>query len=696
MDIRFATPTSREQLWALLAEAAEIEHHLMCCYLYAAFSMKERVDEDLSEAELEAVRRWRREIIAVGVEEMGHLAAVCNILSALGAPAHFVHQNFPIPAGYHPAGVVVKLAPFNPQTLAHFVFLERPVDSDVRDGEGFEPARRYARALDMDRLMTVCTDYDTVGELYQSVIAGLMSLCEALGERQLFVGNPDHQLDAHVTRLPKLKPVRCLKTAMEAIDCIVLQGEGASVCGGDSHYQRFRRIQQEYDALLAARPTFRPARMSAHNPVMRPPPTPEGKLWVSEEPAAALLDLANALYNHCLRCLSLAYGGFDRTTQSSLVDATIELMHLLTPVASMLGCLPANPCMPEATAGVSFATIRSSAALTADVVSLEILAERLEQIARRCDGLMQPHPDLASLLASTRDGTQRLANRLRGLAAESREQTASAPSVSAHSMAARSTAAPSTAAQPTVAATTTTTTTTTLSDAPPQPIPLEDGVERIPGAHIDLIYNGKRCIHARHCVLGLPGVFIANVEGPWIAPDAATTEELVTVAHMCPSGAIGYRRHDGGAEEAPPPVNLVQLRENGPLGIRADIVLDGVRIGTRAVLCRCGASKHKPFCDGTHNEIAFRAGGERDTIERHCRCATGRCTSIRNTTARSSCVATWKSVAARAARSIASRTRVFAAAAAPPTSHSATARTGATGSTATRDLTRDRSQSVSL
>ena len=34
-------PTSREQLWALLAEAAEIEHHLMCCYLYAAFSLNE-------------------------------------------------------------------------------------------------------------------------------------------------------------------------------------------------------------------------------------------------------------------------------------------------------------------------------------------------------------------------------------------------------------------------------------------------------------------------------------------------------------------------------------------------------------------------------------------------------------------------------------------------------------------------------
>ncbi|WP_197427109.1 ferritin-like domain-containing protein [Noviluteimonas gilva] len=593
MDSGIATPTSREQLWALLAEAAEIEHHLMCCYLYAAFSLKEHADEDLTDVELAAVQRWRKEIFAVAVEEMGHLAIVCNILSALGAPAHFVHQNFPVPAGYHPSGVVVKLSPFEPATLAHFIYLERPADAEILDGAGYEPARRYARALDMDRLMTVCTDYNTVGELYQSVEAGLQFLCDAFGESALFVGDPQHQLDAETTRLPGLVPVRCIKTALAAIDAIVVQGEGAKACGGDSHYQRFLRIQREYDALLVSRPAFKPARMNAYNPVMRPPPTPEGKLWVSEEPAAALLDLGNALYNHCLRCLSLAYAGVDRPTQTTLVSATIDLMHLLTPVATMLGRLPANPSAPDATAGLSFATIRTSAALPAEAASLDILVERLAQFTARCERLGTQYPELAPLLDATRAGTQRVANRIAQAAAESREgqpkaATASAPPTNDRPPAPR---------------------------APPQPVADGNGVEIIPGSEIDLVYEGKRCIHARHCVLGQPGVFKANVEGPWIDPDAASTEDLVTVAHMCPSGAIRYRRHDGGAEEAAPPINLVQLRENGPLGIRADIVLDGTRIGMRAVLCRCGASKHKPFCDGSHNEIHFRASGEPDTVE---------------------------------------------------------------------------------
>lgn len=111
---------SRDHLINLLAEAAEIEHNLMCCYLYAAFSLKEGVDEDLTESELVSVRRWRREIVHVGIEEMTHLGLVANLMSALGGSPHFGRANFPIPAGYHPAGIVVKLAPFNYETLEHF------------------------------------------------------------------------------------------------------------------------------------------------------------------------------------------------------------------------------------------------------------------------------------------------------------------------------------------------------------------------------------------------------------------------------------------------------------------------------------------------------------------------------------------------------------------------------------------------
>ena len=125
-----------------------------------------------------------------------------------------------------------------------------------------------------------------------------------------------------------------------------------------------------------------------------------------------------------------------------------------------------------------------------------------------------------------------------------------------------------------------------------------------------LIYEGKKCIHSRYCVTWGPNVFLANVEGPWIHPDAMDADRLVEIAHVCPSGAIRYRRKDGKPDETAPPVNLIALREGGPYAVRANLKLDGMEGQFRATLCRCGASKNKPFCDGSHHEANFSATGE--------------------------------------------------------------------------------------
>jgi CDGSH-type Zn-finger protein/uncharacterized Fe-S cluster protein YjdI len=138
-----------------------------------------------------------------------------------------------------------------------------------------------------------------------------------------------------------------------------------------------------------------------------------------------------------------------------------------------------------------------------------------------------------------------------------------------------------------------------------------DGVDYIEGRDLTLIYEGKKCIHSRFCVTWGPKVFIANVQGPWINPDAMSTDALTEIAHVCVSGAIRYRRKDGKPDESAPAVNLISVRENGPYAIRADIRLDGAPPANyRYTLCRCGASKNKPFCDGSHNEIKFAASGE--------------------------------------------------------------------------------------
>ncbi|MER9937145.1 CDGSH iron-sulfur domain-containing protein [Mesorhizobium sp. M0088] len=133
---------------------------------------------------------------------------------------------------------------------------------------------------------------------------------------------------------------------------------------------------------------------------------------------------------------------------------------------------------------------------------------------------------------------------------------------------------------------------------------------------IDVGFSGKRCVHSRNCVLGDPRVFVPNAPGQWIHPEAASVEKIVAIAESCPSGAITYVRKDGGPQEQSPVVNTVRLRENGPLAVHAEIVLDG-ETSYRATLCRCGASENKPFCDGSHNKSGFAATGEpplKDTL----------------------------------------------------------------------------------
>jgi len=130
------------------------------------------------------------------------------------------------------------------------------------------------------------------------------------------------------------------------------------------------------------------------------------------------------------------------------------------------------------------------------------------------------------------------------------------------------------------------------------------------GKDIEITFDGGLCIHARECVTALPKVFVANAPGDWIQPDEASAEEIAALAHACPSGAIQYRSMDSRLEEAPPQVNRVKVRENGPLAFHADLRLGGERSGCRLTLCRCGDSKNKPYCDGTHVEAGFTATGE--------------------------------------------------------------------------------------
>lgn len=136
--------------------------------------------------------------------------------------------------------------------------------------------------------------------------------------------------------------------------------------------------------------------------------------------------------------------------------------------------------------------------------------------------------------------------------------------------------------------------------------------EVVQGRDVTIRFDARRCIHSRTCVLGHPEVYVPNVKGEWIHPDAASAEVVMHTALACPSGAIRVSHNDGSAtSDTPPVVNTVRVRENGPLAFEAELQINGQAQATpRATLCRCGQSQNKPFCDGAHAAAGFTATGE--------------------------------------------------------------------------------------
>lgn len=141
-------------------------------------------------------------------------------------------------------------------------------------------------------------------------------------------------------------------------------------------------------------------------------------------------------------------------------------------------------------------------------------------------------------------------------------------------------------------------------------------IQRYAGKDITIIFERKRCIHSANCVNGLPGVFMADRSGPWIEPNAASAEEIAALIGTCPSGALRYARSDGGGEEPRPAANVMRVLPDGPLQLHADFCINNRRDASyRATLCRCGASKNKPYCDNSHLETGFNDPGIGSAID---------------------------------------------------------------------------------
>lgn len=139
-------------------------------------------------------------------------------------------------------------------------------------------------------------------------------------------------------------------------------------------------------------------------------------------------------------------------------------------------------------------------------------------------------------------------------------------------------------------------------------VPRADERDSYAGREITIHDDRSICSHAGHCTDGLPAVFRLGQE-PWIDPQAASREEIIAIVRKCPSGALSYsvdgiEYRDGAGEPA------IYVAPNGPYVVTGGLELRNTARAKGAstehfTLCRCGGSKNKPYCDGTHWHVGF-------------------------------------------------------------------------------------------
>lgn len=138
--------------------------------------------------------------------------------------------------------------------------------------------------------------------------------------------------------------------------------------------------------------------------------------------------------------------------------------------------------------------------------------------------------------------------------------------------------------------------------------PFSKGADVFHGPALTLTDNKHLCVHAKFCIrAGGIWKLVHQSESPE-AKDTAIEE-----ACNCPSGRLVIRDNVTGKaiepefEKSIAVVECPSLGEHGPLWIRGGIPIKSVdgrqyEIRNRVTLCRCGKSKNKPFCDGSHLE----------------------------------------------------------------------------------------------
>ncbi len=388
---------TREELTYALYEAAELEHGLLIQYLFAAFSLKKRLEEGITGEQQELIRKWEGQILTVAREEMVHLGTVCNLLCSIGAGPHFTRPNFPQEADkYYPFSFT--LSRFSDETLYRFIRFELPKDEQPpKPPQIRDPLLKKIDSKMLAALFNVSPDpleYEYVGELYRKVREGF----NTIPEDTLFIGPKAGQEDDSDEWSERISVLRVVdrQTANQAIDSIVCSGEGSPGHREGSHYDTFLKMRTELDEQIHRRPDFDPSRPVVPNPrtrkFHRDAPTTQGTTLIDNDSAKRVAELFNECYEIVLLLLSQLYsfGGEIAQQRDTLRHSSRQFMtSVLRPMAEILTEMPATTSnnSHDGNAGPTFELYGSLQISTQQSSRWIIVKEGLDAVANEAKAL---------------------------------------------------------------------------------------------------------------------------------------------------------------------------------------------------------------------------------------------------------------------------------------------------------------------
>jgi CDGSH-type Zn-finger protein/truncated hemoglobin YjbI/ferredoxin len=594
----------REALIYMLCEAAELEHGIMCQYLFAAFSLKQSADEGLTDDEVVAANRWRGQILHVASQEMLHLALVQNLLTAIGGPPHLVRPNLPQPADHYPAGVQLALLPFGERALRHFMYLERPEGMDLHDADGLAAVGRAEPLMAEGDIVPRPQDFATVGHLYRSIEAGFAHLTDKHGEEWLFVGPPRAQAATEHFGWTELVTVTDLASAQRAIDTILEQGEGPRGDWRNAHFGQFVNILDEYLSRRDASPGFDLVRpVIAAN--VRPPQRDVDVPLITDPLTSRVADLFNVGQEILLQIFARYFTHTEETDPQlkALADATIRLMTgVLQPLANVITTLPAGPGHEGKTAGPSFELFyEADYLLPHREAAWTLLTERLATAASFCQSVGGDcGPALAARLEPITSALQEIA------------QSLGAHLPAGHSHATPEGPEPERVAAQLKRASDLVRKARDAADVGDEDLTasmagLAEATDRALTAHgsgqspSDQVWDAAKAATRLRVQAGRAGI-----NAPELAEATAALQDLA--CQLAPAQDEAKRRAElwqlTGALTAG-----IQTARNGPYLVTnarlRDHLGQDIPAPPQVALCRCGRSATKPLCDGSHAGNGF-------------------------------------------------------------------------------------------